>query len=167
LLLWIFYSLFWFFTILNLIFIILITRLVSTNRGREEYHLPYILYSKHLISYPIIQIVLMIPRTLNRFFGNSGSSYDTNIRIMFVQTLFDSFQGLLFSFACVMNNVAFRRDFYKNIRSCCKKKEKKQEFLTPHLDFINNIETFQIKNEDMNFSENSKIMKSVLSSNHI
>jgi hypothetical protein len=85
---------------------------------------------------------------------------------MFVQTLFDSFQGLLFSFACVMNNVAFRRDFCKNIRSCCKKKEKKQEFLTPHLDFINNIETFQIKNEDMNFSENSKIMKSVLSSNH-
>lgn len=126
----------------NLLNIMLVMNFERRNRGNEEFQIPYILYSKNLISYPVIEIILMIPRTVNRILEiNNHKIFETII----IQTFFDSIQGFLFSAVCVMNNMAFRRDFY---RWCHRKKKFDTQFLNPELDFNNTFETFFFRNEE-------------------
>ena len=124
------------FTLGNLFNVIQIIKFKKSHRENELYYIPYILYSKNLKYYPIIEIILMIPRTTNRFIIFLEKE---NIILMYVQIIFDSIQGFLFCVVCVLNNKAFRRDLY---RWCKNKKKQKIHFLDPELDFNNNIEIF-------------------------
>ena len=113
-----FYCLYWFFTLLNIFFIFKTYTYERNTRQNDEIKVIFILYTKNLIYYPIIQIICGIPRSINRTLN--WFYYGDFFYILMLQIIFDSSQGFLFSISCIINNVALRRDFIK----CCQKRKK-------------------------------------------
>ena len=89
------YGCMWIFIILNLYFIIKVILTLKSNQKSEEEKILVDKIIKKLRLYPIIMIICIVPATINRLYNLSNNQ---EIAILFyIQTFFDSLQGLLFA----------------------------------------------------------------------
>lgn len=116
-----YYSIIWILMLINFCWIVSTIRYL---RKLEEEEFEYNKYSKSLIQFPLIQILIVFPQTICKFLlalGYSGTIFPS------ISVCFMMVQGILFTLSYGFNNQV--KDYFKEficLIFCCKKKSKNE-----------------------------------------
>ncbi len=118
-------------------------------RGSKEYKNFYSIYSRYLWLYPIIGLLVGIPRTINRLFFMNSTSFP----LYLVQTIVDSIQGLLFSFTSLITFYPYLKQMKRCLFYLCIRGENdslinESKFLIKPVESMNKNETLPSLTED-------------------
>ena len=94
--------------------------LFRNQENRENYALPFRIYTSKLRIYPIVQIICILPATLNRLMIMLGHDI---ISLTYIQTIFDSGQGAAFAISLM-----YHIHDYEKFFNCCRKVKKNLVF---------------------------------------
>ena len=107
-LLTIFFSIYWITTLLNLIYCYRAIKLKDyiLKKGYSLNEFYYIIRLENMMIYPLIGILVGLPRTIIRL----NFIYDSNYYLSLSQTFCDSLQGFFLAIACLLTFIPLKND---------------------------------------------------------